>query len=103
MAEVKFSEAVLDTARTIVKDCMGMEASPCVSTCPMSTDVKGYVNFIGEGKNEEALKLIREKLFLPNTLGRICAHPCEKNCRRNEEYNQPISIAALKRYAAEKS
>jgi len=46
---------------------------------------------------------IREKLFLPGTLGRICAHPCEKECRRGTEFGQPISIAALKRYAADKA
>ena len=103
MSKVVFSNAVIDTAKTVVKDCMGMEDSPCVSTCPMSTDVKSYVNLIAEGKYEESLKVIREKLFLPNTLGRICAHPCEKNCRRNSEYGQPISIAALKRFAAEQA
>ena len=103
MSKVVFSDAVLDTAKTIVKDCMGKEDSPCVSTCPMSTDVKNYVNLIAEGKYEDSLKVIREKLFLPNTLGRICAHPCEKNCRRNSEFGQPISIAALKRFAAEQA
>lgn len=103
MTEVKFSQAVLDTAAKIVDNCMGMEDSPCVSTCPMSTDVKEYVHLIAEGRYEDSLKVIREKLFLPATLGRICAHPCEKNCRREAEFGQPLSIAALKRFAAEKA
>jgi len=69
----------------------------------MQTDVKGYVNLIGENKLDEAMKVIRDKLFLPGTLGRICAHPCETECRRGKEFSQPISIAALKRYAADKA
>ena len=51
----------------------------------------------------EAVEVIRETLFLPNTLGRICAHPCEGECRRGSEFGQPISIAALKRFAAEQA
>ncbi len=103
MADIKFSDAVIDTAGTVVNKCMGLEDAPCMSACPMSTDAKGYVNLIAEGKFEESLKLIREKLFLPNTLGRICAHPCEAKCRRGTEYGEPISIAALKRFAAERA
>lgn len=101
LKEVKLSEKVLKSAQEIQDKCMGLEDAFCVSSCPMSTDAKGYVNLIGEDKIVEAMDLIREKLFLPGTLGRICAHPCEKECRRNTDFNQPIAIAALKRYAAD--
>jgi formate dehydrogenase beta subunit len=37
---------------------------------------------------------------LPGILGRVCIHPCEEACRRRE-VNEPISICALKRYAAD--
>lgn len=56
----------------------------------------------GEGDFQGALDLIRSKLFLPQTLGRICAHPCEASCRRNSEFGQPISVAGIKRFVAEK-
>jgi len=69
----------------------------------MHTDATRYIELIGENKLTEAIQVIREKLFLPGTLGRICAHPCETECRRNTEYGQPLSIAALKRYAADKA
>lgn len=100
---MKFHEKVKQEAAQIVDGCMGNEEAFCVAACPMHTDIKTYVALIGEGKFEEALLTIREKLFLPNTLGRICAHPCENACRRNEAFSQPISIAALKRFAAEKA
>lgn len=103
MDKVIFSPGIIDNASEIVEKCMGHEDAFCTSRCPMSTDAKGYVNLIAEKKYEEAIDLIREKLFLPNTLGRICAHPCESDCRRSTEYKQPIAIAALKRFAAEKA
>ena len=34
-------------------------------------------------------------------LGRICAHPCEDNCRRGK-IDEPIAICALKRYATDR-
>jgi len=37
---------------------------------------------------------------LPGVIGRICPHPCEDVCRR-KEVDEPISICALKRFAAD--
>lgn len=93
-------EKIIGKMKDIVENCMGDSDAACKSSCPMHTDAKKYIGLIGEGKGEKALEVIREKLFLPGTLGRICAHPCEKNCRRGEE-DAPISIAGLKRYAAD--
>ena len=103
MEKVKFSPEVISNGQKIIDSCMGHEDAFCQSRCPMSTDVKTYVNLIGEKKYDKAIKVIREQLFLPNTLGRICAHPCEQNCRRNTDFNQPVAIAALKRFAAEQA
>ncbi|WP_297520676.1 FAD-dependent oxidoreductase [uncultured Clostridium sp.] len=91
---------VLENMKNIVDNCLGDEKAACVATCPMHTDVKSYVKLIREDKGEEAIKVIREKLFIPGVLGRICAHPCEGKCKWNEAKN-PISIASLKRYAAD--
>ena len=98
-----FSQNVMDKVREIAQDCQGSQTSFCNARCPMHTDITKYVQQIGDGKPEDAILTIREKIFLPGTLGRVCAHPCETECRRNTEYGQPISIAALKRYAADKA
>lgn len=95
-----YPENLLQKMQEIVDNCMGDAPPYCEATCPMHTDVRGYVNLIGEGKYEEAVKLIREKLFLPASLGRICAHPCEEKCRRGD-LQHPMSIAALKRFASQ--
>lgn len=91
---------IIDNMKHIVENCMGDSEPGCVSTCPMHTDAKGYINLIGKGKGKEAIKLIREKLFIPGTLGRVCPHSCETKCKWSEN-KSPMAIASLKRYAAD--
>ena len=73
---------------------------PCKAACPAHIDVPGYLRLIARGKADEANAIIREKVPFPRVLGRVCIHPCEQVCRRGE-VNEPISICALKRYAAD--
>jgi NADPH-dependent glutamate synthase beta subunit-like oxidoreductase len=73
---------------------------PCKEACPAHIDVPGYLRLIAEGKADEANAVIREKVPFPGILGRVCIHPCEEVCRRGD-VNEPISICALKRYAAD--
>jgi NADPH-dependent glutamate synthase beta subunit-like oxidoreductase len=46
------------------------------------------------------LAVVREKVPFPATLGRVCFHPCEDRCRRNE-LDESVAIKSLKRFAAE--
>jgi hypothetical protein len=73
---------------------------PCKAACPAHIDVPGYLRMCAEGKRDEAIAIIREKVPFPGVLGRVCIHPCEDVCRRSE-VNEAISICALKRYAAD--
>ena len=94
------NQEILNNMKNIVDNCMGDSEAACVATCPMHTDVKKYISLINKGEGKEAIKVIRENLFIPGTLGRICAHPCEKECKWNEN-KSPMAIASLKRYAAD--
>jgi heterodisulfide reductase subunit A2 len=76
------------------------DRAPCVTTCPAGINVQGYVQLIGQGKYREAVQLIMQRLPLPGTLGRVCPHPCETQCRRGE-VDAPVAIRALKRFAAD--
>lgn len=78
-------------------DCKG----PCTLNCPAGTDCQGYVKLISEGDWHGAVKLIKEKLPLPASIGRVCPHPCETACRR-KMVEEPISIAHLKYFAADR-
>lgn len=79
-----------------IGDCQG----PCQKACPAQTDVQGYVSLIANQQYQKALKLIKEKIPLPASIGRICPHPCETACRR-QLVEEPLSIAALKYFAAD--
>ena len=81
---------------THIGDCR----PPCVLTCPAHTDCQGYVGLIANKQYDQALKLIKENIPLPASIGRVCPHPCEKQCRRGLE-DEPIAILDLKRYAAD--
>ena len=74
--------------------------SPCAHACPAGIDIPGYVRLIGRGEAQAAYELILQKVPFPGVLGRVCTRPCESACRRGE-VNQPISICALKRFAAD--
>ncbi|MCC8029395.1 MAG: FAD-dependent oxidoreductase [Lachnospiraceae bacterium] len=73
---------------------------PCVKACPAQTDCQGYVGLIAEGRYQEALELIKDRIPLPASIGRVCPHPCEAECRRGL-VEEPVSIAALKRFAGD--
>jgi heterodisulfide reductase subunit A len=76
------------------------DRAPCTTACPAGINVQGYVQLIGQGKYQRALELIMERLPLPGTLGRVCPHPCETQCRRGQ-IDSPVAIRALKRFAAD--
>ncbi len=76
------------------------DRAPCIRTCPANVNAQGYIQLIKAGKFKEALGVIMERLPLPGTLGRICPHPCEANCRR-QDVDEPVSICALKRFVAD--
>lgn len=76
------------------------DRAPCTLSCPAGINVQGYVALTGIGKYKEALSLILENLPLPGVLGRICPHPCEKECNR-KELDEPIAICDLKRFLAD--
>ncbi|MCX7695017.1 MAG: NAD(P)-binding protein [Caloramator sp.] len=73
---------------------------PCVNACPAHTDCQGYVGLIANGQYNEAIKLVKKVIPLPASIGRVCPHPCESECRRGK-VDKPIAIADLKRYIGE--
>lgn len=99
------SERVVRTRKTSIEllmsdhdgDCRG----PCVLKCPASVNAQGYVQAIARGDDKEAVRIIKERLPIPASIGRVCPHPCEGGCRR-QMVEQSISIAYLKYFAADR-
>ncbi|MCX5860054.1 MAG: FAD-dependent oxidoreductase [Proteobacteria bacterium] len=75
-------------------------SSPCKVVCPAHISVQGYVALIAQGRDREALDLIRAEVPFPAVLGRVCPHPCEAKCTR-KDVEEPIAICDLKRFAAD--
>ena len=98
------TDRVIESRKTnlelLISNHRGDCRPPCVLACPAGTDCQGYVGLIANGRYEEAIELIKEKIPLPASIGRVCPHPCETACRRGM-VDEPISIAWLKRFAAD--
>jgi heterodisulfide reductase subunit A len=75
------------------------DIAPCHLACPVGIDVKKYVTAIAEEEFEKALSIIREDNCLPAVCGRVCTHPCERECTR-ADYGGAINIRALKRFVS---
>lgn len=75
---------------------------PCTAACPAGIDVPRYIRYIREGKFDEALAVIRERIPFPAVCGHACVHPCEARCAR-VQYDEPVAIRMLKRAASEHS
>ena len=99
------TERVIESRKTnlelLLSNHVGDCRPPCVLACPAGTDCQGYVGLIANGEYEEAIELIKDKIPLPASIGRVCPHPCEEKCRR-QLVDEPVSIAWLKRFAADR-
>ncbi|MGN0297767.1 MAG: NAD(P)-binding protein [Lachnospiraceae bacterium] len=73
---------------------------PCVALCPAGVDIPGYIALVREGRNADAVRLIRKDNPFPTACALICEHPCEARCRRNM-MDTSINIRGIKRYAVD--
>ena len=74
--------------------------APCEDACPIQQEITTYMKLSGEGKYEEALKVILNRNALPFITGTICAHGCQSHCTRNF-YENPVQIRDTKLVCAQ--
>jgi formate dehydrogenase major subunit len=98
------SERIFNARRTglelLLSDHNADCKPPCHWKCPAHADVQGYVNAIANGDFKTSIQILRKRIPLPATLGRVCPHPCEESCRRSN-VDKAISIRNLKRFVAD--
>jgi NADPH-dependent glutamate synthase beta subunit-like oxidoreductase/Pyruvate/2-oxoacid:ferredoxin oxidoreductase delta subunit len=79
---------------------------PCMDGCPQGTDIRSVLTTIAfsekygrtlEQSYEMAWNIITENNPLPATCGRVCPHPCEINCNRNDK-DAPVAINNVERF-----
>jgi len=95
---------VLDMRRTalnlLLSEHIGDCEAPCTMACPAHASVEEYVREGKNGRFLESLKLIKQRIPLPMSIGRVCPRFCEIDCRRNVE-DKPVAINDFKRLAAD--
>ncbi|MEW6222246.1 MAG: putative selenate reductase subunit YgfK [Candidatus Hadarchaeota archaeon] len=79
-------------------DCVN---TPCMEQCAVLQDVPEYARMISQREYDRALEIILSRNPLPMVTGYVCTHLCQTRCTRNN-YDEPVAIRALKRFAAEK-
>ncbi len=70
--------------------------TPCAQECPANTDIPGYLEKIRAGDWDGAARAFLKLHPLPMITGRICAHPCQNGCNRNQT-DTTVSINAVER------
>ena len=72
----------------------------CRADCPLGVNVQAYMALAAQSRFEEALRVIKEDNPLPGICGRVCHHPCEEACRRND-LDQAVAIRDIKRFLSD--
>ena len=73
------------------------QRAPCSKACPIEQDISFYLTSLADGKPEEAWRKILESNPFPSTCGRVCHHPCERDCNR-KDYDEALAINSLERF-----
>ncbi|MBT7261690.1 MAG: FAD-dependent oxidoreductase [Desulfobacula sp.] len=92
----------IETRNCPSHDCEQLTPSPCQMACPAGIDIPTYLSLIAEGKDAQAIEVMRRDNPLPWVCGLICTRPCEMMCVR-ARIDTPISIKFLKAFAAERA
>lgn len=72
-------------------------AAPCEEACPAGNPIARFSYLAGDGQYGAALETILKENPFPGVCGRVCFHPCESGCNRNQ-YDEAVSVNALERY-----
>lgn len=90
-------EAVEEASR-----CLKCKNAKCITGCPVSIDIPGFIKEVEAGNFEGAAKVIAKSSALPAVCGRVCPQEsqCEGKCIRGIK-GEPISIGKLERFVAD--
>lgn len=71
--------------------------APCSQACPIEQDIPFYLTSLADGNLKEAWEKMLEANPFPAVCGRVCHHPCERECNRRK-YDEALAIHALERF-----
>ncbi len=70
---------------------------PCNNACPAGEDIQAWLAHAQEGRFKQAWETILKDNPLPAVHGRVCYHPCETSCNR-EQLDGAVTIHAVERF-----
>jgi formate dehydrogenase beta subunit len=73
----------------------------CTNACPAGVDVPRYIRAVRDGKYDQAVAILRERIPFPTVCADACFAPCEDVCAY-KQFGDPIAIRAIKRAAVDK-
>ena len=82
--------------------CINCKNAKCITGCPVSINIPGFISAVKEGDIKEAYNVISESSSLPAICGRVCPQEsqCEGKCIRGIK-GEPVSIGKLERFVAD--
>ncbi|ODA42022.1 pyridine nucleotide-disulfide oxidoreductase/dicluster-binding protein [Desulfosporosinus sp. BG] len=80
--------------------CTQENPPACTAGCPIHVDARKLMRDIKNQDLKSALATLQKKQPFPGIIGRICDHPCENVCKR-QDVGSPIAISALERYCVQ--
>jgi len=76
--------------------------APCNEGCPINQRIPEYMSLVGEGRYEDAFKVIARDNPSPSITGTICNHNCQYKCVRLD-YDSSLEIRAMKKLASDEA
>ncbi len=95
-----------EQARLEALRCLQCKNAPCISGCPVRIDIPAFVKTIAEGRDADAIAIIRRNSLLPAVCGRVCPQEvqCQAPCtvgKALKDVSKAVSIGRLERYVAD--
>lgn len=80
----------------------GERRAPCRLACPAGVNAQAYIALTRARKFREGYLKVRERLPFVAICGRVCHHPCEQECNRQQvDGEPPVAIRTIKRFLAD--
>jgi NADPH-dependent glutamate synthase beta subunit-like oxidoreductase len=70
---------------------------PCNHACPAGENIQAWLALVQAGKHRDAWETLVRDNPMPAVHGRVCYHPCEDHCNR-EQLDSAVSIHSVERF-----
>ena len=95
-----------EQAKTEAMRCLNCPTKPCMTGCPVSINIPGFLAAAADGDFKKALGIIKETSLLPAVCGRVC--PQEKQCQLHctvgkifKNVEKSVAIGRVERFCAD--